>query len=441
MNSDRPLPNYFSTEIEKQIIGGCLSDPSTIAHLSGLGVDESWFVSTQIREIWKALSSMYSDGDEIDVVTVTIWLSDHGLLDRTPARVVAECSGDYIQTTVEYIFQKFSEQQRLRRLFNVSSALNKLLYDLPISSEDVIQNLRRQLDAIENMSNVDPVSLTEVYGAMASEIMTFDPRSKMSFGLRTVDKKTGPLYPSETTIIAGESGIGKTSFVMNILSYLNRVRKMPVLLFSLEMDEVITALRFLSSDAHVDLTELREGRIPMDALLRLIEMNQSDNFFIDCNTWSMDEIEAKTAYMVKKHGVRAVALDYIQLAEVPSISERRELEISMIGRACKRMAKNNEIHVYALSQLDDAWGGRGQSKKPTGKNLRESKALKHHTDNLVILRRTGRPDEVELYIDKMRNNATGSVTMRFIKNQTRFVDLDRQQLPPQVQGPPPVLPF
>ena len=123
-----------------------------------------------------------------------------------------------------------------------------------------------------------------------------------------------------------------------------------------------------------------------------------------------------------------MALDYIQLVET-NITERRELEISTIGRSCKKMAKQNNIHVFGLSQLDDSWGGRGQSQKPTGRNLRESKALKHHTDNLLILRRTKDQREVEVWCDKLRNSQIGGRKIGFIGSQTRFVN-SKMEVPP-----------
>lgn len=226
------------------------------------------------------------------------------------------------------------------------------------------------------------------------------------------------------TIVAGESSIGKTAFVMGVLKHINMAFRAPILLFSLEMDATITAMRCLSADTHLRLTDIREGRVNVTALMDRIEKSASNNFFVDCNTWSIEAMESKTKYMVRKYGIKAVAVDYLQLADITLKGQtNREQEVSMLGRTCKKMAKDNNIHVFALSQLNEDWGGKfNDSHKPTGRNLRESKALKHHTDNLLILYKDRKDRRrINVNIDKARNNAQGEISLWFIGSQTRFV--------------------
>ena len=420
------LPYFFDNKVERLVIGTCLIDKTCISFFRGRGMKPQWFHHTNLKLLWCSMCELDDKGVDIDIVSVTLDIVEKGHGDKVPAFEIAEIASDVTTSAqAEYWHSQLVEQVKLRRLFHLNTKFEGLLREQPADSEFLLGYLNESIENVMDSVEDDPESLEDIYHKMIRQMVNMDEVMKLNTGLSSLDEFIGPLYGSDMTIVAGESSIGKTAFVMGVLKHINHYLDVPVLLFSLEMDRIITAMRCLSSDSHIRLTDIREGRADVTALMDRIEQSSSRNFFVECNTWAMEAIEAKTKYMVRKHGIGAMAVDYIQLADMSlNAQSNREQMVSMIGRTCKKIAKDNGIHVFALSQLDEAWGGRyNDSQKPTGRNLRESKALKHHTDNLLILYKDKKDARrVNVNIDKARNNAQGERSLGFIGSQTRFVN-------------------
>jgi len=281
-------------------------------------------------------------------------------------------------------------------------------------------------EEIEEIHHKEPATISSIYKEVLDKITDFRGIERYKIGFKALDGMLGGLYPEDFTVIAGESSIGKTSFIIAVLRYINMAYKVPVMLFSLEMGNHIIGMRDLSLMSNVHLRNIRRGEVNIDHIITMMEKYASDTFYVDTQSWSITEIEAKCSYMARTAGVRVFAIDYIQLVDASLVkSATREQQVSHVARIHKKIAKENNAHVIGASQLDENWRWNGKkTAKPTGRNLRESKAIKHHCDNLIIMYRN--PDSRErmfLSVDKARNDMTGTIEIGWHGETLRFYDI------------------
>lgn len=416
------LPYYEVSKIEQAVIGVCFLDAITLDELVEFGVKDWWFRSSANKKIWKTMCLLRERGDEVDIVNTSLEMEQQGTLSSLPAgpSYIAGCASEVASPSQAIHYARvFRKYVKLRMLNNFSTQLKSVSEQPNKEPEEILSFIKERLENIESMVEKPPETLRDLYNQVFAEIARFDRESPAFTGFEKIDGYIGGLYPHEMTVLAGESGIGKTAFLTSILNNVNK-RGLPVALFSLEMGNTILAMRMLSSSARIPLKKIREGNVPLELMYDAVKAHASETFYVKTDCWCIEEIEATTRVLVRTKGVKLVGIDYIQLVEGLSGRNRnREQEISGIGRSFKKLAKDCGVHTIALSQLDDAWDG-----KPTGRNLRESKALKHHSDNVLILYKPKREMNglVRCNIDKGRNNKTGDVSLGFIGGFTEFVN-------------------
>ena len=254
-------------------------------------------------------------------------------------------------------------------------------------------------------------------------------------GYKQLDKMTAGMHPGDLIIVAGRPGMGKTSFALNVAHHACERSKSPVAVFSLEMPKGQLVRRLLGSEARVDGNRIRTGQLQKDDWPKLADaagtLSEMPIWIDDTPAISMLELRAKARRLKSEVGLSLIVVDYLQLMRSGSRNDSREQEISEISRSLKALAKELEMPVIALSQLNRGVESRGvKDKRPQLSDLRESGAIEQDADTIWFIYR----DEVynqdsddrgiaEIIIGKQRSGPTGTCRVRFFNEYTRFDDL------------------
>lgn len=417
------VPFFEEQGIEKAVIGVAFLDNLALDEMIEFGVRPWWFRSNSNRLVWEGILKVRDSGETADIVSTAIAMEQEGTLAKLPtgAALLAECASE-VATSKQALWycKTFRKYVKLRMLFDFSVRLPQKMRGAGLEPEEIIADIKNEIQKVEELVEEPTETMGGLYDDVFYEVTRFDRKPPISTGFPKLDDVLGGLYESEMTIVAGQSGLGKTAFLTTLLRNINR-QKIPVAMFSLEMNSTILAMRVLSSQSRIDLRDIRDGKVDMERLGKAIERYGTHDFYVKSDCWAIEEIEAAARLMVKTKGVKVIGVDYIQLVDGSTGANRtREQEMSAVGRSLKKIAKDLNVHVVALAQLDDAWDN-----KPTGRNIRESKALKHHTDNVILLYHStpNNPDgRVNLKIDKARNSRIGEFQVGLIGRFTEFVD-------------------
>ena len=260
----------------------------------------------------------------------------------------------------------------------------------------------------------------------------------ISSGFSEFDKLTAGLQPGDLVIVAGRPSMGKTTFAVNMAENAAIGAKVPTAIYSMEMPAQQLAFRMISSLGRVDQTHLRTGKFPDEDWSRINTavqlMSDAPIFIDDTPGLSPTEIRARARRLQREHGLGLIVVDYLQLMRSGSRNDSREQEISEISRSLKALAKELEIPVMALSQLNRGVESRGvKDKRPQLSDLRESGAIEQDADVVLFIYRDEayNPDKVEskgiaeVVVAKHRQGAVGKVQMTFLPEFTLFADMGR----------------
>ena len=252
----------------------------------------------------------------------------------------------------------------------------------------------------------------------------------MATGFDDLDARTAGLQPADLIIVAGRPSMGKTSFVGNMVEQAAIRRKLPVAVFSMEMPAEQLTMRMLSSLGRIDMHKVRTGRLQDADWPRLTSalaiLNDTRIFIDDTPALTPTEVRARCRRLKRENGLGLVVVDYLQLMQVPGSNENRTAEISEISRALKSLAREVNVPVVVVSQLNRSLESRN-NKRPVMSDLRESGAIEQDADLILFIYR----DEVynensedkgkaEIIIGKQRNGPIGTVELTFLGQYTRF---------------------
>lgn len=256
----------------------------------------------------------------------------------------------------------------------------------------------------------------------------------ISTGFQELDEKTSGLQPSDLILIAGRPSTGKTALAMAIVQQVALKTNMPIAFFSLEMPKQSLVLRMLSSLGLIDQQKVRSGQLENDDWQRLIEfmpqLAEAKILIDDTPSLTPTELRSRARRLTSEHGQLAlIVIDYLQLMHAPNSGTNRNLEISDISRNLKALAKELNVPVIALSQLNRNLEQR-PNKRPLMSDLRDSCAIEQDADLILFVYRDevyheDSPDKgiAEIIIGKQRNGPIGSVRLRFESEYVRFCDL------------------
>ncbi len=453
MAVSRQLPQ--SLDAEKGLLCSILmSSREVLTDCIEQRIEESSFHFPAHGTIYRVLTEMWAANQPIDLITLNEKLTNLNLLDAVGGPgVTAELLG-YVPTAANapYYLDIIREKALLRSMISVCTESITRCYEEQSDVPQLIDDVEKQIFAIgENrLRKTAPSMYDEVFSALANIEKMCEQRGRIS-GLETgftlFDQMTDGLHSGEMIIIAARPAMGKTALAMNIVEHVALHRENPkaVGVFSLEMSTQQLVQRMLCSRARVNMKEISSGIVKREGHAKLNDaaatLSESAIFIDDTPSLTIMDLRSRARRMRERQRVELIAIDYLQLCRSPSKrgQENRQIEIAEISSGIKALAKELEIPIIVLAQLNRQPEQRGGG-KPRISDLRESGSLEQDADVVTLLVRPEVYEEdpdtkrdlsgkAELIIAKQRNGPTGTIPLTFIDKFTRFENAALERAP------------
>jgi replicative DNA helicase len=429
-------------EAEESLLGAMLLSRDAISSAMEFCNPEDFYKQSH-GHIFSAITSLYSQGEPADWVTVTEELRRRGLLESIgdPSVFVSLQANTPSIGNAERYAKIIEEHALLRRLVSVAGEITELGYSLPEDVSHVLDKAESLVFDVAQRRVVDSMTpLKDLLGQSLDHLEVLFSRGEAITGLATgytdLDEQLAGLQPSNLIVVGARPAMGKTSFALGMVANAGIKLNKPVLLFSLEMSHMELTQRLLCSEAKVDASRMRTGKLH-DADWTKIgnaisRMSEAPIFIDDNPNLTVMDIRARARRLKSREGLGLVVVDYLQLMTGRHGAENRQVEVSEISRGLKILARELEVPVVALSQLSRNLEAR-QDKRPMLADLRESGSIEQDSDVVLFLYRDEiyNPDSnenqgmAEIIVAKHRNGPTGVTRLAFIGQYARFDNMAR----------------
>ncbi|GMR20608.1 MAG: replicative DNA helicase [Gammaproteobacteria bacterium] len=427
-----------SVEAEQAVLGGLMLDNSRWEQVADK-LTSSDFYRREHQLIFNALVALLDESKPADVVTVSEWLENSeqlinaGGLEYLGVLAANTPSAANILAYAEIV----RERSILRALITVSGSIAGTAYRPEgRTAVEILDKAEKNILEISEKGSRGGgfLSMKKLLAPAINRIdelfRSDNPITGVATGFADIDAKTSGLQRADLVIIAGRPSMGKTSLAMNIAENAGVGAKIPVAVFSMEMPGEQLAMRMMASLGRIDAHKIRTGKLDDDDWPRLTSavnmLGEAPIFVDDTPALTPMELRARARRLHREHGLGLIIVDYLQLMQTGGSTENRATEISAITRALKGLAKELNVPLVALSQLNRSLEQR-PNKRPVMSDLRESGAIEQDADVIVFIYR----DEVynegsaekgvaEIIIGKQRNGPTGTVRLTFLGEYTRF---------------------
>ena len=457
----QPVDNTYghlqpqAPDVEKAVLGALMIDKDAYAVVCEMLYPES-FYEPRNQMVYAAIRDLSMAEKPVDMLTVTDRLSKDGNLDEVggPAYIAELTSRVASSANIEYHASIIAQKSLARQLISFTSNIQTKAFDETIDTDDLMQEAEGSLFELsqrnmkKDYTQINPVIDQAVKTLMAAYAnkggMTGVPS-----GYYKLDGITSGWQASDLVIIAGRPAMGKTSFALSMAKNIAANNKVPMAFFSLEMSNVQLVNRLISNACEISGSKIQNGQLQPDELERL---DKQLNTLLDAPLYvddtpglSVFELRTKARRLVREHGVKIIMIDYLQLMNANGMrfSSRQE-EVSTISRSLKGLAKELDIPILALSQLNRGVESREglEGKRPQLSDLRESGAIEQDADMVLFVHR---PEYYHIYQDengrdlrgmaqiiiaKHRKGATGDVLLTFRGQFTRFENPEDTHLGP-----------
>jgi len=425
---------------EQSVIGGMLLSKDAIADcVEGLkGAD---FYRPAHELIYDAILDLYSRGEPADAITVSDELTKRGDLTRVGGQAYLHQLISEVPTAANagYYAEIVAERAVLRRLVDAGTRIVQMGYGQGGGDVvDIVNAAQAEIYAVADKRGGDDYAvLGDVLEATVDEIEHASGRSGEMTGVPTgftdFDALTNGLHPGQMIVVAARPAVGKSTWGLDIARSAAIKHKMATVLFSLEMSRTEITMRLLSAEASIQLQNMRKGTMRDEDWTRLArtmgEVSDAPFFIDDSPNMSLMEIRAKCRRLKQRHNLRLVIIDYLQLMSSGKRVESRQQEVSEFSRALKLLAKELEVPVIAISQLNRGSEQR-TDKRPQMSDLRESGSIEQDADMVILLHRESmyerespREGEADLIVAKHRNGPTDTITVAFQGHYSRFTNM------------------
>ncbi|MGO1504982.1 MAG: replicative DNA helicase [Brachybacterium sp.] len=425
---------------ERGVLGGMMLSKDAIADVVET-VTGSDFYRPAHEMIYEAIIDLYGRGEPADLVTVSDELTKRGELARVGGGAYLADLIDMVPTAANagYYAEIVVERAQLRRLVEAGTRIVQLGYAADGGEVDeVINEAQAQIYAVtERGQSEDFLPLGEVIDETLNAIEATQNRGGQVTGVPTgfaeFDELTQGLHGGQMIIFAGRPAMGKTTLGMDVLRSASIHNGKASVIFSLEMDKTEITMRLLSAESQVPMNRMRDGSMDdrdWQSMARAMSRIADAPLFMDDSAnMSLMEIRAKCRRLKQKHDLQLVVIDYLQLMSSGKKVESRQQEVSEFSRALKLLAKEIQVPVIAISQLNRGSEQR-TDKTPMMSDLRESGSIEQDADLILLIHRedyyekeSARAGEADLIIAKHRNGATKTIPVAFEGHYSRFKDM------------------
>jgi len=440
---DRQPPQDLAAE--QSVLGGMLMSKDAIADVIE-ALRSGDFYKPAHTLVFDAVLNLYSRGEPADAITVASELDKSGSLSRVGGAVYLHTLMATVPTAANagYYAQIVAEKAILRRLVEAGTRIVQLGYggnegDVGGGEVDeIVDRAQAEIyEVTERRTSEDYVILEELLQPTMDEIdaiaMAGGQAAGVPTGFADLDNLTNGLHPGQMIIVAARPGIGKSTLALDIARHAAVKHRKTAVIFSLEMSKTEITMRLLSAEAGIRLSQMRSGSMSeqdwQKIVRRMTEISDAPLFIDDSPNMTMMEIRAKARRLKQRNDLRLIVVDYLQLMTSGKRVESRQQEVSEFSRQMKLLAKELEVPVIAISQLNRGPEQR-TDKRPMLSDLRESGSLEQDADMVILVHRPDaweaddpRAGEADLIIAKHRNGPTTTVAVAHQLHYSRFADL------------------
>lgn len=466
-----------ATEIEESVLGALMIDSTAMDKVVDL-ISENTFYKREHQLIYRSIMALYGNRHPIDIHTVTEQLRKDGTLEDIGGTYNIALLTAKIASSAHIVYhaQILVQKHMARELIGICSDMQSKAYEESADIEDLLQDAEgRIFDLSQNrlkkgVTQIDPI-IEEAIERLKKAAACVGGMSGIPSGFYKLDNITSGWQKSDLVIIAARPAMGKTAFVLSMAKNMAVDKRIPIAIFSLEMSSVQLVNRLIVNVCSITSDKLKKGDLEqhewkqLDA--KLPQLQGAPIYIDDTPSLSILEFQTKARRLKEEHDIQIIIIDYLQLMNASGMRfQSREQEVSTISRSLKGLAKELDIPIIALSQLNRNVENRGgekngiEGKKPQLSDLRESGAIEQDADMVCFIHR---PEYYKINIDpvtnkdlrgvaqiiiaKHRNGATGEVDLRFKSEYARFMNEEddvyqsgtlESRINDPMQAPPPI---
>ena len=438
INKSLKVPPH-SIEAEQAVLGGLMLSNDVWDRVADR-VSEEDFYRKEHRLIFRAVTALAEQGRPCDVITLSEWLEARNELQHAGGLVYLGTlakdtpSAANVKAYADIVRERSVFRQLIRVGEDIAnsayepdgSSVKELLDSAESKVFKIAEQGMKQQAGFQNIKDLLTVAVDRIDELFNKD----DPITGIATGFDKFDELTSGLHPSDLVIVAGRPSMGKTSFVMNIAESAAIKHRIPVAVFSMEMSGEQLAMRMISSLGHINQQNLRTGKLEDSDWPRITSaiamLSEAPLFVDDTPALSPNDLRARARRLKREHNLGLIIVDYLQLMSIPGSKENRATEISEVSRSLKALAKELNVPVLALSQLNRGLEQR-PDKRPVMSDLRESGAIEQDADVIVFIYRDEVYDEdspdkgtAEILIRKQRNGPIGTCRLTFLGQYTKF---------------------
>ena len=422
---------------EQSVLGGMLLSKDAISDVVEI-LRERDFYRPAHELIYDAIVDLYGRGEPADPVTVSAELTKRGDLVRAGGAPYLHTLISSVPTAANagYYAKIIRERAIMRRLVEAGTKIVQLGYTDEGEVDDAVDQAQAEVFAVtERRESDDYVQLSQLMPEAYDEIEKIASGvtgQGVKTGFKDLDALTNGFHPGNMIVLAARPAVGKSTLGLDIARYASIHKRETSVIFSLEMSRSEITMRMLSAEARVPLNNIRSGQLGEEEWAKMArrmgEISDAPLFIDDSPNLSLMEIRAKARRLKQRHNLKLIVIDYLQLMTSGKRVENRQQEVSEFSRQLKLLAKELNVPVVAISQLNRSPEQRSD-KKPMLSDLRESGSIEQDADVVILLHREdlydsqNRSGEADLIVAKHRNGPTRTITVSAQLHLARFTDM------------------